>query len=127
MVEKHDIMSKILHKLNTLDPIRNPETSEILLILLSMFFSRPSNYYNYYNVTQHDVVYITSNLSLYTQAEHTYKEMAATAVKMNDWPATADLTNLVAVPEANQLSSNLILANLTSKYLLFLGLQPSCV
>ena len=34
--EKHDIMFEILHKLNPFDPIKDPETSDIMLILLSM-------------------------------------------------------------------------------------------
>ena len=38
MAEKHDIMFEILHKLNAFDPIRDPETSNIMLILSSMFF-----------------------------------------------------------------------------------------
>ena len=45
MVEKHGIMFDILHKLNAFDLI--PETSDIMLILLSMFFSCPHNYYDY--------------------------------------------------------------------------------
>ena len=45
MVEKHDIKFKSLQKLNTLDPVRDPETSDIMLILHSMFFSCPRNYY----------------------------------------------------------------------------------
>ena len=48
MVEKHEIMFEILHELNMFDPIRNPQTSDIMLILLSMFFSCPHNYYNDY-------------------------------------------------------------------------------
>ena len=50
MVEKHDIMLEILRKLNTFDPIRDPETSDIILILLSMVLRCPRNYHNDYNV-----------------------------------------------------------------------------
>ena len=46
MVEKHGIMFQILHKLNPFGPIRDPEISDIMLILLSMFFRRPCNYYD---------------------------------------------------------------------------------
>ena len=49
MVEKHDIVFKMLHKFNAFDPIRDPETSDIMLILLLMFFSCPRNCYNDYN------------------------------------------------------------------------------
>ena len=49
MVEKHGVMFEILHKLNTFDPIRYPGTSDIILILLSMFFSCPHNYPNEYD------------------------------------------------------------------------------
>ena len=48
MPEKCDIMFKILHKLKAFDPIRDPETSDIMLILVSMFFSCLCNYYNDY-------------------------------------------------------------------------------
>ena len=50
MVEKHDIMFEILQKLKTFDPIREPETYDIILILLSMFFSCPRNYYDDYKI-----------------------------------------------------------------------------
>ena len=48
MVETPDITFVILHKLKTFYPIRDPQTSDIMLSLKSMFFSCPHNYYNNY-------------------------------------------------------------------------------
>ena len=45
MAQKHDIMFEILRKSNAFDPIRDLETSDIILILLSIIFSCPCNYY----------------------------------------------------------------------------------
>ena len=50
MVEKGHIMFEILHKLKPFDPIRDPDTSDIMLILLSMFFRSSRNHYNDYDV-----------------------------------------------------------------------------
>ena len=50
MAEKHDVMFDISYKLNTFNPIRDPETSDIMLILLSLFLRYPRNYYNDYEV-----------------------------------------------------------------------------
>ena len=44
VVEKPDITSKISHELNPLDPFRDPENCDIMLILLSTFFTNPHNY-----------------------------------------------------------------------------------
>ena len=51
MVEKHEIMFEILNKLNPLDPIRDPENHDIMLLFLSMFYTFPSDYYNDYKQT----------------------------------------------------------------------------
>ena len=51
MVEKHDIMFEILHKLKAFDPIRDPEICDIMLILLSIFFKCPPNFYNDYDLS----------------------------------------------------------------------------
>ena len=48
----HVIMFEILHKLNPFHPVRDPETSNSMLILLSMFLKCPLNYYNIYNQSQ---------------------------------------------------------------------------
>ena len=48
MVGKHDIM----HKSIAFDPFTDPETSDIMLILLSMFFCCPRHYYNDYKITR---------------------------------------------------------------------------
>ena len=48
MVEKRDSMFEILNKLNTFDPIRDPETTDIMFIWQSMFLNCPHNYYNDY-------------------------------------------------------------------------------
>ena len=39
MAEKRGLIFKILHGLNTFYPIRDPETSDIMLISLSMFLA----------------------------------------------------------------------------------------
>ena len=43
-------MFEIYHKLNTFDPIGDPEISDIMLIVQSRFFSCPRNYYNDYKI-----------------------------------------------------------------------------
>ena len=45
-LKSNDIMFEILHKLNQLEPIRNPEFSEVMIIWLLTLFSRTRNYYN---------------------------------------------------------------------------------
>ena len=52
MFEKRDIMVEILHELNPFDPIREPETSDIMLIFAINVFSCPHNYHKYYNKVQ---------------------------------------------------------------------------
>ena len=61
MVEKYDIMFKILHKSNAFDPIRDPETSDIVLILQAMLFGCPHIYYNDCNLSLKDRVFHISN------------------------------------------------------------------
>ena len=46
MAEKLDVMFKILHKLNPLATIRDPENCDIKPILLLTFFRCPRNCYN---------------------------------------------------------------------------------
>ena len=59
MVEKHDIIFKILHELTPFDPIRDSETSDIMLNLLSTFFRCSHSYYNdYYNSLANQGLYL---------------------------------------------------------------------
>ena len=50
MIEKSDNTSKILHRSNPLDAVRDPETSDIMLTFLSMFYRCPQNYYDYKDI-----------------------------------------------------------------------------